>query len=335
MSDLSMPDTAVDLSGMSESEKTRDRRLKETISQTLGAELLEKFNDPLTQELNINPDSSIWWRRAGQAKVKLPIVLKPQQVASLIRVVASFVGTTVSAQDPVLECEFPLDGSRFSGMLPPVVARPLVSLRKKAGVLMSLTDYVRANVMTFEQAEAIRVGVREHKNILVAGGTASGKTTLLNAVMKAIEEETPNDRVVILQDTEELQCAIDEVVFMRTSDFTSMLDLLKATLRHTPDRICVGEVRDGAAFTLLKAWNTGHSGGLGTLHSDGRPEDALARLDVLVQEASTLPQRALIGDAVHMVINIEKFGFGRKVTAVSRIHGYDSGRDRFNVEKLC
>ncbi|MCW3587396.1 P-type conjugative transfer ATPase TrbB [Burkholderia cenocepacia] len=325
----------IDLSGMSEAEKVRDRRLKESISHALGPRLMELISDPRTQELNINPDSSVWWRRAGEPKARLDFVVKPSAVASAIRVVASYKDTTVDAQNPILECEFPIDGSRFSGLLPPVVKRPMISIRKKAPKVISANEYVKSGTMTFQQAEAIRKAVRSHLNILVAGGTASGKTTLLNMIMQMISEETPDDRIVIIEDTEELQCDAEEVAFMRSSDDTSMLDLLKATLRHSPDRICVGEVRDGTAFTLLKAWNTGHSGGLGTLHSDGRPQDALNRLDVLVQEASPIPQRALIGAAVHVVVNIEKFGFGRRVTGVSAVKGYDPMREEYLIEKLC
>ncbi|MDR5791728.1 P-type conjugative transfer ATPase TrbB [Caballeronia sp. LP003] len=335
MSDVLEQEPVVDLSGMTDQEKERLKRLRASITQSLGPELVAIIADPRTQEVNINPDSTVWLRRAGEGKTKLPMVMKPSVVSTVIRVVAFSVGVELSESQPVLECEFLLDGSRFSGLLPPIVARPVISIRKKAAVIMSLTDYVRAGIMTFEQAEAIRQAVRNHRNILVAGGTASGKTTLLNAVMRSIEEETPHDRMVILQDTDELQCAIEEQVCMRTSSTTTMLDLLKATLRHSPDRICVGEVRDGAAFTLLKAWNTGHSGGLATLHSDGRPQDALNRLDLLVQEATNQPQRALIGDAAHVVVNIEKFGFSRKVTAVSAVKGYDVVNGVFRIEPLC
>lgn len=325
----------VDLSGMSESEKLRIQRLKNAISHSFGPALMEIIADSRTQELNINPDSSIWVRRAGQRKERLSLQIKSSTIASAIRVVASYTGTTVDSAHPVLECEFPIDGSRFSGMLPPVVARPMVSIRKKATVIMSLTDYVKARIMTFEQAEVIRDAVRRHRNILVAGGTASGKTTLLNAIMKAIEDETPDDRVLILQDTEELQCEVEETVYMRTSDNTSMLDLLKATLRHSPDRICVGEVRDGAAFTMLKAWNTGHSGGMGTIHANEDVQDALNRLDTLVQEASPIPQRLLIARAVHVIINIQKLGFGRQVAGVWEVVDYDMASERYVTKQLC
>jgi type IV secretion system protein VirB11 len=335
MSDTAALVEELDLSGLTDSEKIRKIRLLNTIRTTLGPQLLEVLEDVRTQEINVNPDSTVWVRRLGEAKSLLPLILKPSNVASVIRIVASMAGTTVDERTPILDCEFPLDGSRFAGMLPPIVARPIFSIRKRAVMLMSLNDYVKSGVMTFDQAEAIRAAVRAHRNILVAGGTASGKTTLLNAVMMAIEEETPDDRIVIIEDTQELQCAIKEKVFMRTSDYTTMLQLLKGTMRHSPDRICVGEVRDGAAFTLLKAWNTGHSGGIATLHSDGRPEDALARLNILIQEASSISQKALIGDAVHVVVNIEKYGFGRRVTGVSAINGYDQANDKFNITPLC
>jgi len=176
--------------------------------------------------------------------------------------------------------------------------------------------------MTERQAGVIRSAISSRLNIVISGGTGSGKTTLANAVIAEIVENAPDDRLVILEDTAEIQCAASNAVSLHTSDTIDMARLLKSTMRLRPDRIIVGEVRDGAALTLLKAWNTGHPGGVSTIHSNSAMS-ALRRLEQLTAEVSQQPMREVIGEAVDLVVSIERTPKGRRVRDVVHV-------DRFN-----
>ncbi|RUV80319.1 P-type conjugative transfer ATPase TrbB, partial [Mesorhizobium sp. M1A.F.Ca.IN.020.32.1.1] len=200
-------------------------------------------------------------------------------------------------------------GHRFEGLLPPVVAAPTFTIRRRASRLIPLDDYVKAKVMTTRQADIIRNAIASRLNVVISGGTGSGKTTLANAVIAEIVETAPEDRILILEDTAEIQCAAENAVALHTSDTIDMARLLKSTMRLRPDRIIVGEVRDGAALTLLKAWNTGHPGGVTTIHSNSAMS-ALRRLEQLTAEASQQPMQEVIAEAVDLVVSIERTGRG-------------------------
>ncbi|MDQ0562994.1 P-type conjugative transfer ATPase TrbB [Rhizobium mesoamericanum] len=178
----------------------------------------------------------------------------------------------------------------------------------------------KAKVMTEAQASVLRSAIASRMNIVISGGTGSGKTTLANAVIAEIVATAPEDRMVILEDTAEIQCAAENAVALHTSDSVDVARLLKSTMRLRPDRIIVGEVRDGAALTLLKAWNTGHPGGVTTVHSN-TAMSALRRLEQLTAEASQQPMREVIGEAVDLVVSIERTGRGRRVRDVINVEG--------------
>ena len=218
--------------------------------------------------------------------------------------------------------ELPETGERFLGVLPPVVRAPSFAIRKRALRIMSLAQYVADGILTGDQAGFLRQAVRERLNIVVAGGTSTGKTTLANALLDEIAET--RDRVLILEDTVELQCRSDDHVGMRTEPgVTTMADLVRATLRLRPDRIVVGEVRGAEALDLLKAWGTGHPGGIATVHA-GSALGALTRLEQLVQEVSVTVPRALIAEAVHVIVFIAGRGRARRVREIARVIGHDN-----------
>ena len=179
--------------------------------------------------------------------------------------------------------------------------------------------------MTISQADVIRSAVASKLNLLVAGGTGSGKTTLTNAILAEIVAHSPEDRLVILEDTAEIQCAAENAVSLHTSEPVDMSRLLKSTMRLRPDRIIVGEVRDGAALTMLKAWNTGHPGGVATIHSNSA-RSALQRLEQLTAEASHQPMQAVIGDAVDLVISIERTAKGRRIAEILHVIRFAGGQ---------
>jgi type IV secretion system protein VirB11 len=173
--------------------------------------------------------------------------------------------------------------------------------------------------MTAEQATALRDGVAARANILVAGGTSTGKTTLTNALLAEVAKSS--DRVVIIEDTRELQCAAPNLVAMRTKDgVASLSDLVRSSLRLRPDRIPIGEVRGSEALDLLKAWGTGHPGGVGTIHA-GSALGALRRLEQLIQEAVVTVPRALIAETIDLLAVLSGRGSARRLSELARVEG--------------
>ena len=202
-------------------------------------------------------------------------------------------GPRFTPNAPRVSAELPETGERFEGLLPPVVAAPAFAIRKPAVAVFTLDDYVTAGVVGKEQAAILRAAVATRKNILVAGGTSTGKTTLVNALLAEVAKTS--DRVILIEDTRELQRAAPNLVSLRTKDGAATLsDLVRSSLRLRPDRIPVGEVRGaGGAGSSEKAWGTGHPGGVGTIHA-GSALGALRRLEQLIQEAVVTVPRALI-----------------------------------------
>jgi type IV secretion system protein VirB11 len=239
----------------------------------------------------------------------------------IIRLVAAHVRREVTDKAPIVSAELPDTGERFEGVMPPVAPAPCFAIRKPAEVPYRLADYVTARILTPPQAHVLAGAVREKRNIVVAGGTSSGKTTLVNALLA--EVASLNERVVILEDTRELRCAAEDVVALRTKPgVASLADLVRSTLRLRPDRIIVGEVRGGEALDMLKAWNTGHPGGLTTVHANSAPA-ALTRLEQLVQEAVVTVPRALIAEAIDLVVFIKGRGSERRVDSILELAGLD------------
>ena len=210
-------------------------------------------------------------------------------------------------------------GERFEGLLPPVVAAPAFAIRKPAVTVFTLDDYVAAGIMSAGQAETLRAAVQSRANILVAGGTSTGKTTLTNALLAEVAKT--QDRVVIIEDTRELQCAAPNLVAMRTKDGVATLsDLVRSSLRLRPDRIPIGEVRGAEALDLLKAWGTGHPGGIGTIHA-GSGIGALRRLEQLIQEAVVTVPRAMIAETIDLVAVLAGRGSARRLVELARVEG--------------
>ncbi|RUZ13198.1 P-type conjugative transfer ATPase TrbB, partial [Mesorhizobium sp. M7A.F.Ca.US.007.01.2.1] len=237
----------------------------------------------------------------------------------IVRLVAHHVGAEVHAGAPRVSAELPETGERFEGLLPPVVAAPAFAIRKPAVAIFTLEDYVTTGIMSAQQADALRQGVANRANILVAGGTSTGKTTLINALLAEVAKTA--DRVVIIEDTRELQCAAPNLVAMRTKDgVASLCDLVRSSLRLRPDRIPVGEVRGAEALELLKAWGTGHPGGIGTIHA-GSAIGALRRMEQLIQEAVVTVPRALIAETIDLIAVLSGRGSARRLSELARVDG--------------
>ncbi|WP_264675561.1 P-type conjugative transfer ATPase TrbB [Paracoccus kondratievae] len=289
------------------------------LRSALGPAISAYLQDPGVIEVMLNPDGRIWIDRLSEGLADTGERLSPEDGERIVRLVAHHVGAEVHARSPCVSAELPETGERFEGLLPPVVNAASFAIRKPAVAVFTLDDYVNAGIMTRMQAEALRLGVATRANILVAGGTSTGKTTLTNALLAEVAKTS--DRVIIIEDTRELQCAAQNLVAMRTKDGVATLsDLVRSSLRLRPDRIPIGEVRGAEALDLLKAWGTGHPGGIGTIHA-GSGIGALRRLEQLIQEAVVTVPRALIAETIDLVAVLAGRGSNRRLVELARVDG--------------
>ncbi|KAI5912052.1 P-type conjugative transfer ATPase TrbB [Azoarcus sp. PA01] len=301
-------------------------RAKRKLERDMGPEFLAALSDPKTVEIMLNADGKLWQEKLGEPMHCIGS-MRVAQAQAIIETIAGYHGKEVTRQKPILEGELPLDGSRFAGQIPPVVPAPIFAIRKKAVAIFTLEQYVESGVMTAGQRDVLIEAVRAHRNVLVIGGTGSGKTTLVNALINQMVINDPTERVFIIEDTGEIQCAAENYVQYHTSLDVSMTALLKTTLRMRPDRILVGEVRGPEALDLLMAWNTGHEGGAATLHANNA-KAGLDRLAMLISMHSDSPKpiEPLIGQAVHVVVHIARSEGGRRVQEIIEVSGFDHGR---------
>ena len=291
----------------------------------LGPAIARFLEDASVVEVMLNPDGRIWIDRLAGGLSDTGERLSPADGERIVRLVAHHVGAEVHGGAPRVSAELPETGERFEGLLPPVVAAPAFAIRKPAVAVFTLDDYVAAGIMSAAQAEALRQGVDKRANILVAGGTSTGKTTLTNALLAEVAKTS--DRVVIIEDTRELQCAAPNLVAMRTKDgVASLSDLVRSSLRLRPDRIPVGEVRGSEALELLKAWGTGHPGGIGTIHA-GSAIGALRRMEQLIQEAVVTVPRALIAETIDLIAVLAGRGSARRLVELARVEGLGADGD--------
>jgi P-type conjugative transfer ATPase TrbB len=298
----------------------------------MGPDIAKALNDPDVVEVMLNPDGSLWVDRLGSGREPLGVSLTPADGERIIRLVAAHVCAKCMRASRCCPPSCPRPGERFEGALPPVTPGPVFALRKRAVGLIRLDAYVADGILTEAQAEFLRDAVRERQNILIAGGTSTGKTTLANALLDEIA--ATGDRVIVLEDTVELQCTARDHVPLRTrAGVVTMTELVRSTLRLRPDRIVVGEVRGAEALDLLKAWGTGHPGGIATVHA-GSAAGALLRLEQLILEVAVTPPRALIAEAVNVIVYIAGRGHARRVQEIARVTGFDSHGYQLNTELM-
>ena len=290
-----------------------------------GPAIARFLEDPAIVEVMLNPDGRLWIDRLSSGLADTGETMPASDGERIIRLVAHHVGAEVHAANPRISAELPETGERFEGLLPPVVAAPAFAIRKPAVAVFTLDDYVATGVMTSGQATALKRAVETRKNILVAGGTSSGKTTLSNALLAEVAKTS--DRVVLIEDTRELQCKAPNLVALRTKDgVTSLSDLVRSSLRLRPDRIPIGEVRGAEALDLLKAWGTGHPGGIGTIHA-GSAIGALRRLEQLIQEAVVTVPRALIAETINVIAFLSGRGADRRLAELASVTGLGPSGD--------
>ena len=298
-------------------------RKREALDHALGEAVLGALADPMVVEVMANPDGHVVIDRLGRGRADAGIQLTAPARERVIRLVADYVDEPITREDPRRSGVLPT-GARFQGFLPPVCAQAAFAIRKRPTVIWTLDAYVKSEVMSEPQAAMLRQAVRDRRNILISGGAGSGKTTLANAVLA--EPDFVGDRVFLIEDTPELQCSAWDLVAVLTRRHPkpiTVADLVRDALRMRPDRIVVGEMRDGAAaLEALKAWNTGHPGGVSTIHANSAPE-ALTRLEDLLLEVVASPPKRMIAQAVDVIVHITRTREGRAVETVLDLQGLD------------
>jgi type IV secretion system protein VirB11 len=313
-----------DLIMLAPAEEAQGRR-RQMLRTAFGPTIAAALADPTVIEVMVNPDGKLWIERAAVGRQDTGEHIGSAEAERIIRLVAAHVRREVHDKAPIVSAELPESGERFEGVMPPVAPAPCFAVRKPADVLYRLSDYVTARIMAPRQAHVLAMSVRERKNILVVGGTSSGKTTLVNALLAEVADL--NERVVILEDTRELKCAAADCLSLRTKPgVASLADLVRSTLRLRPDRIIVGEVRGPEALDMLKAWNTGHPGGITTVHANSA-QAGLYRLEQLVQEAVVTVPRDLIVQAIDIVVYLEGRGTSRRLETVLELTSLDEDGD--------
>lgn len=312
-------------------------RLKAQLRRDLGPAICSALDQRTTTEVVVNSDSSIWVERFGRGMEREEATITPEQAMRVMTTTAALLKVVVNPQQPIVEGLLPLDGSRFAGSVPPISTNASFNIRKKPTTIFTLEEYVESGTMTEDQKRAIHQAIDEKLNILVIGGTGSGKTTLLNAILDGVAKRTPLDRIVMIQDTDEVQCKAPNVEsFISTKDF-DMTYLLRHTMRRSPGRIVVGEVRGPEAHVLVKAWGTGHPGGAGTVHADSA-EDGLPRIEDLIEEDPGKRARPWsLAKAINVLVYIEKETTGQRrrlVKKVLRVTGYDRHHSKYLFEAM-
>jgi type IV secretion system protein VirB11 len=314
--------TAVAIHSIQSEAVSRGARMLRT---AFGPAIGRFLEDPAVIEVMLNPDGRLWIDRLSSGLADTGELVSAADGERIVRLVAHHVGAEVHAASPRISAELPETGERFEGLLPPVVAGPAFAIRKPAVAVFTLDDYVAKGIMNAGQAGALKDAVDARKNILVAGGTSSGKTTLTNALLAEVAKTS--DRVVLIEDTRELQCKAPNLVALRTWDgVISLSDLVRSSLRLRPDRIPIGEVRGAEALDLVKAWNTGHPGGIGTIHA-GTALGALRRLEQLVQEAVVTVPRPLIAETINVVAVLSGRGADRRLAELASVTGLGPSGD--------
>lgn len=307
-------------------------RIITKIKRDFGEEILNFLMDDQIIEIMLNDDGLLWIEKLGE-DMQCVGEMAEHKALAVITSVASYKDTEINSQQAILECELPLDGSRFEAILPPISKKPIFTIRKKAIKIFSFDDYVDAKIITNVQKDLLLKAVSLRQNILVVGGTGSGKTTFANAVLDSISAISPDHRIIIIEDTAELQCKSSNKNYLRVDSNYDMLALLKATMRLRPDRIIVGEVRGGEALSLLKAWNTGHSGGIATVHANSAYA-GLTRIEQLISEVSTTSMSTLIAEAINLVLFIQKENGGRALKEILKITGFNKQSGQYLFEKI-
>ncbi len=304
----------------------------ETLNYNLGTDIVSALKNDNVCEIMVNDDGKLWIEEFGKPMQCIGL-MDSHKTKMVINTVASSLEVLATTQCPAVEGILPLYLARFEGLIPPIVSQPCFTIRKQAIKVFTFKEYVESAIMPQQVQDLLEDAITSNKNILVVGGTGSGKTTFANAIIESMSKQCPNDRIIIMQDTPELQCMSLNKLLLQTSFYIDMTGLLKYVMRLRPDRIIVGEVRSGEALALLKGWNTGHPGGIATVHANSAFA-GLTRLEQLIAEVTPAPMRTLIGEAVDIVVNISKTPEGRRIKEVINVEGYSNLNKQYECQTL-
>jgi type IV secretion system protein VirB11 len=282
------------------------------------------LNDDAVVEIMLNADGRIWIEKVGAGMLAARVTMTGDEALRMLRLVATEMNAELSDKNPSLAGKLPLWGARVQASIPPIVEAPVFALRKPSKIVFGLEDYVAKGIVSEEQDRTLRAAIRARKNVLVGGGTGSGKTTFVNALLREVART--QDRVYIVEDNPELQCSAANKlqVLVQEPTYTWRRAIFDA-LRFRPDRIIVGEVRGPAALEMLKAWNTGHPGGLATIHANDTAS-MLDRLCQLVEEVVPVAPRQLVAQAIGLCVHIRRdpqHPAGRSLSGIERVVGLD------------
>lgn len=311
----------------------RDKRLKNQFLQAIGSQVEELLFDSNTVEIMLNEDGALWFESITHGMQPSKIKIPNENALNLINVLASINETFVNSRQPVLQCELPFARSRLQAWIPPVVSNPCFVIRKHLLHDTSVEELLKREMLTPEQLEIILDTYKKRKNILIAGGTGSGKTTLIAGLLKQVAVQHSTERFIVIQDTPELYCRAPNALHLNTCDCMDLDALGKTVLRARPDRIIVGELRGKEAHGLIKLWNTGHPGGLSTIHANNS-QAALARLEHLVQEAGIIPQGEIIAQTIELIVFLDKSTGKRSISEILHVEGYDSKNKTYITNSL-
>ena len=295
------------------------------LKKMLGNRICSALNDDDITEIMVNPDSSVWFesRKNGMYKDS---ELGEFEAQNFLMQLARLRDLFLNFEKPYIETLLPFNRERLEGTIAPVTDRAAFTIRKRAKTVYALEDYCERGILSQAQLDFIGQAILERKNMLISGGPGTGKTTLTNAIVKKMADLCDeSQRILVLEDTAEIQCSMPNVLSMITSTYISMQTLLKIAMRSRPDRILVGEVRDSAALDLLKSWNTGCPGGMATIHANST-ESSLLRLLSLAQEANVPPPYELVAETIDVMINIVRdpsHPSGRVVKSISLMKGFN------------
>lgn len=298
------------------------------------------IRDPGVSEIMVNGPTSVFVERQGRVELVEGVTITERSLEVAVRNIARALGDEINEEKPILDSRLP-DGSRVAAVFPPCSVRgTTLTIRKFQSKFFTCEELVRIDSLTEELRAMLADAIASHKNILISGGTGTGKTTLLNALSAYID---PGERIVLIEDTAEIQIDIANLVRFEARreqpdiPAVTIRDLLKATLRHRPDRILLGEVRGGEAFDLLQALNTGHSGTLSTIHANSAQQAISRFTSCVLQSGVELPYAAVrrnIADALHLLLHIQRRAGHRHVSELLAIERYDADRDSYVLNPI-